>query len=343
MGKLNYLLFVFYIFISFCCQSCSPQKSFEEKIDDFFKKDNVKILVTDSGLGGISVAADVVSRMKDSGVFRKVEVIFFNAQPHEKSGYNSMKTTDQKVEVFDNALNAMEENFHPDLLLIACNTLSVLYDYTDFSKTAEFPVMGIVGTGVELIKQNMDEVPDSKVIIFATKTTVNQGRHKESLLKLGVGENNIITIPCPKLAGQIERGPESDTTKSLVKSYVKEAIEMLDSSNNSLFVSYNCTHYGYIDSLFRSTFEANNVQVKEFLDPNPLMADFMFTPARLNRFETTELSVRVVSQPELSPGKIGAIYGLIEPISIETAEALMEYEYAPDYFEWESIANRNQD
>lgn len=321
------------ILFSVGCQT----KTFNEKINEFFKKENVKILVTDSGLGGVSVAADVVQRMKNSGVFKNVEVIFFNAQPHAKSGYNSMKTAEQKIEVFNNALNAMEENFNPDLLLIACNTLSVLYDYTEFSKTADFPVVGIVGTGVDLIKQKMDQDKNSKVLLFATKTTVKQGKHKEQLTKLGIPKENIITQACPKLAGRIERGPESDTTKSLVNQYVKEILQKIDKNDSLLFVSYNCTHYGYVDNIFQNTFEQNGIKIIDYLDPNPFMADFIFIEKYLGRYERTEIFVRIVSQPELSPGKLGAIYGLIEHVSVETADALMEYEYTPNYFEWESV------
>ncbi|MCF6270194.1 MAG: aspartate/glutamate racemase family protein [Melioribacteraceae bacterium] len=340
MKKTKYLYSLLAILLLANYQLSAPQKSFDELLSEFFKKENVKIVVTDSGLGGVSVAADVVSRMKNSGVFKNVEIIFFNSQPHKKSGYNSMKTTEQKVEVFNNALEAMQKHFQPDMLLIACNTLSVIYDYTKFSKTVKFPVVGIVETGIDLINEKLEKDPNSNVIIFATKTTVKQGQHKKGLLELGINKNNIYVEACPKLAGRIERGPDSDTTKSLVNIYVKEAMQKYENTGEPLYVSYNCTHYGYVDTLFKKAFKAHGVEVKEFLDPNPLMADFMFTKNLLNRFKNTEVSVKIVSQPELSPGKLGAIYGLIEPISDETAEALMEYEFTPDYFEWESIANR---
>lgn len=309
----------------------------DQKITNFFAKDSVKILVTDSGLGGVSVAADIVSRMKNSGVFEYVQVIFFNAQPHEKSGYNSMKSTEQKIEVFNNALIAIEENFHPDLILIACNTLSVLYEYTEFASSAEYPVLGIVGTGVDLIKNKIYDNDDSKVLLFATETTVNQNKHIEGLIKVGISSERVIPQACPKLAGFIERDPESDTTISLVNKYVNSALEFIDEGDSSIYVSYNCTHYGYIDKIFRQVFSEKGINVKEFLNPNPLMADFIFDEKYLGRYKSTTVDIRIVSQPELTPGKIGAIYGLIEPISPETADALMEYEFEPNYFEWKSI------
>jgi len=80
--------------------------------------------------------------------------------------------------------------------------------------------------------------------------------------------------------------------------------------------------------------------VIEFLDPNPLMADFMFTEKTMHRYPQTEISIEVISQPELSPGKLGSIYSLIEPVSPQTAEALLDYQFKPDFFEWESIASK---
>ncbi|MCP5064054.1 MAG: hypothetical protein GY936_16555 [Ignavibacteriae bacterium] len=336
--KRNYIVMVLLLLVA-SHQIIASQNNQTELLNDFFGKKSVKIVVTDSGLGGVSIAADLASRMEDSGVFENVEVIFFNSQPHAKSGYNSMKTTEQKVEVFNNALYAMEKYFNPDLILIGCNTLSVIYDYTAYSENAKIPVIGIVETGVDLINDRIKDKSNARVFLFATKTTVKQDQHRNDLVKLGNNGESIITKACPKLAGRIERGPDSDTTKSLVNIYVNEILKEYENSDEQIYVSYNCTHYGYVDTLFQEAFHKKNIEVKEFLDPNPFMADFIFVEENINRYENTNVTVRIVSQPELSPGKLGAIYGLIEPISSKTADALFEYEYTPDYFEWESIAN----
>ncbi len=317
--------------------ACHNRLSESQKLKQFFEKEKVTILVTDSGLGGLSIAADVVERMKKFKVFKDVNVVFFNAQPSLHSGYNSMKTTEQKVKVFDNALQAMDNLFKPDLLLIGCNTLSVLYDYTNFSKRASFPVKGIVGTGVDLIEQFIKKDPKAKVIIFATQTTVKQNKHKQRLIKDGIDGDRIITEACPNLAGRIERGPTSDTTRALVEKYVHEALTKLGHSSAPLLVSYNCTHYGYVDTVFKEAFKKEGKAVRAFLDPNPFMADFLFTQTYRNRYPNTKVTVKVFSQAELPPNKLKAIYGLIAPRSKQTAEALLHYTFNPNFFEWKSI------
>lgn len=331
----------FILFTLLLLLACSSRLTDQQKLDNFFKKKSVTILVTDSGLGGVSIAADVVERMKTAGIFETARVVFFNAQPHIKSGYNSMKTTDRKVRVFENALNAMEQNFHPDLILIGCNTLSVLYPYTKFSQKATIPVVGIVKTGVKLIERELKKTPDAEVFIFATKTTVRQGKHKKMLLEAGIPEEQIVTQACPHLAGSIERGTDSEETRSLVKKYVDAALEKFPQKNKPVFISFNCTHYGYIADLFKENFLEKGYQVRELLDPNPLMADFIFHSPYQHRFDSTTVTVKIVSQPKMSAKRIQSISALIEKVSPQTANALRSYQFVPDFFEWRSIAEEH--
>ena len=326
-------LFVSLLIITSCQDKKTYlQKTEDQKLTEFFQKKEITILVTDSGLGGLSVAAELENRIKDKAVFKKINIIFFNAQPKPKSGYNSMKTTEEKIRVFNNALFAMNKKLKPDMLLIACNTLSVLYDQTPFSKEADFPVVGVVNAGVNLIEDTLKETTDSQVIIFATETTIGQETHKKKLLQLGVSNNQIITQACPNLAGRIERNPNSNRTKELVKKYVEEAVQKIQTEENALLVSYNCTHYPYIDNLFKEEFESHNISVADFLNPNPLMIDFIFDKNYVNRYQNTNVSVEIISQIELSPDKIEAISKLIKPTSKTTSEVLKNYEYTPNFF-----------
>jgi len=313
--------------------SCAVNKiSTSDKLNSFFKKKEVTIVVTDSGLGGLSVAAELENRIKKSGVFKKVNIVFFNALAAKNKGYNRLKTTEEKVAVFDSALKSIDKKLKPDLLLIACNTLSVLYDLTKFSKKAKFPVVGIVGTGVDLIYSKLKKSKSAQVIIFATKTTVNQESHKKMLIQKGIDNNQVIMQACPRLAGRIERNPKSKKTKRLVKKYIEQAINKLAENTDSLYVSYNCTHYPYVDGLFRKEFKKHRVNVVDFLNPNPLMINFIFNKKYLNRYQKTKTHVRVISQVSLSDKKIRAISGLLNKISKKTALALKNYDLYPDFF-----------
>ena len=335
MAKILILLLTALMFTS-CSKKTNLTDS--EKLDRFFQKKSVKVVITDSGLGGLSVFADLVERISGAGVFDKIQITYFNAQPHITSGYNSMKTNEQKVQVFDNALQAMQDNFEPDLILIACNTLSVLYPVTKFSQESDIPVVGIVGTGVDLIQDRLQNNDSSKVIIFATLTTVEQNSHKKMLVAGGVPEDRILTQACPELAGEIERGAGSEKTKNLVRQYVDQALEKLPDQDESIIVSFNCTHYGYVGNVFADCLRDRKQPFDEILDPNSQMIDFMFTEPYLNRYSKTEVSFKVVSQPELSEDRITSIGSLIAKTSPASYEALKNYTFTPELFEWRSIA-----
>ena len=68
------------------------------------------------------------------------------------------------------------------------------------------------------------------------------------------------------------------------------------------------------------------------------MADFIFNNKYLNRYKNTDTQIKVVSQPELNEKRIEPVAGLIQKTSPQTAQAMRDYTYIPDLFEWESIA-----
>jgi len=311
---------------------CDKKIDSEALMMEMFNKKNVKIVVTDSGLGGMSVAADLAARLPKSGVFQNAEIIFFNSLFHNKSGYNSLDSEDEKIRIFDIALNSMKNKYHPDLLLIACNTLSVLYDKTPFSKIADLPVIGIVATGVDLIHEQFNNTPQATAIIFATKTTVASQYHKKMLIDRGIDESQIVLQACHKLAGSIERGADSPETAELIRKYVNQAMSTID-ADHSIFASLNCTHYGYSIEQFRVSFAEAGYPEVTIIDPNPEMADFLFDEKYLHRYQETKVSVKVVSKVSISDEKKDSLAPLIQKTSFAAAEALRNYRYDADLFD----------
>jgi glutamate racemase len=311
---------------------CSHTKDYQQMMNEaFYPQSAVTILVTDSGLGGLSVAAELAARLPGSGLFEKVRLVFFNSLFHNQSGYNSLKNESDKLRIFDAALAAMAQKYQPDLLLIACNTLSVLYDKTAFSRQAPFPVIGIVETGVNLIQQQFQHAPQAAVVIFATETTIGAHAHKKLLMKRGYTADQIIEQACPGLAGSIERGYNSLETTKLIEKYVTAAISKATASR-PIFASLNCTHYGYSLQQFQEAFARTGYPNLTILDPNPCMADILFQTQRPARFTVAQLSIEVVSKTEITATKIASLSQLLERVSPATAEALKNYRYDPELF-----------
>src|SRR3954463_16022076 len=104
------------------------------------------ILITDSGVGGLSVCAYAERFVRTCGFTEPVRLTFANAAPANDYGYNSMPNREAKLETFDRFLRNVTERFAPDLIYVACNTLSVLLPDTPYFASAQIPVKGIVKT-----------------------------------------------------------------------------------------------------------------------------------------------------------------------------------------------------
>jgi glutamate racemase len=314
--------------------SCAgPAGSRDERIERVLaKKPEVTILVTDSGLGGLSVAADVAARLPESGVFRKARIVFYNALFHN-TGYNGLPSEAEKDRIFDAVLRAMNKRYHPDILLIACNTLSVVYDRTRFARKSPFPVVGIVETGVDLIARELEKVPGSTALVLGTETTIGSEAHKKALVDRGFAPERIVGQSCHGLAGAIERGTSSSKTLDYIRQYVGEALDKAGPAAGPVFASFNCTHYGYVRQQFADAFAAAGHPGIEILDPNPLMADIFFRPAYFHRYPRTEVTVEVISKLEITEQERASIGPLLETVSPAVAEAFRNYTFDPKLFE----------
>ena len=299
----------------------STLDSIAARIAQVTQKDSIIVLVTDSGLGGLSVCADLDARVRQTGTYRKVRIIFANALPESNRGYNRMKTTEEKVRVFDAALHGMARTFSPDVILVACNTLSVLIPQTGFVTTSSIPVLGIVETGVGMLYEGLSADPASMAVIFGTETTIGAGTHRRLLIERGVDPARLVTQACPNLAGAIETDVHSDRVSAAITSFASDAAGRLSPGTGPVLAGLCCTHYGYASGEFRTALE-NAGRPVTIIDPNTRMNEVLF-PARKRRLTDHPVcTVEVTSRAVISPGEVASIGGLVEKISPATAAAL---------------------
>ncbi len=312
----------------------------EDNLNDFFHKRDVTIAITDSGLGGLSILAEAAEKMKDSKMFSHVHFIFFNSLFSEEGGYNSLSTQREKVLILDSALKSLVKSFSPDLILIGCNTLSVLYEKTPFSQQSQIPcvpVVGIIESGIELVAESLKSRPESQVILFATQTTIEDGAHKKGLTESGFLGERIVTQACPELVQYIEKGPTSEETEMLIFAYADEALQKLNNPGTPLFVSFNCTHYGYSLELWKRAFQSLGRIPEAFLNPNSSMTQFLFKPDLKDRMKKTGVSARVVSMVKIGEKEMKSIGQWLVDLSPQTAEALQNYEHKENLFVWKEF------
>jgi len=303
----------------------------DDRIKALLGRRKITVLITDSGLGGISICAEIARGLKTHPIFPEVSLIYYNAWPEQDRGYNRLKNTAERVRVFDRALDGMMR-FDPDLIMIACNTLSVLYPRTEFSRGARIPVIDIVGFGVNMIAENLAGAADSAVVILGTLTTIASGVHRSRLVARGIDPGRIVSQPCDQLATAIEQGPRSDTVREMIATFTAQAAEKLGETRAAVFAALCCTHFGYCGKMIGKALQDRVAGPVTVLNPNDAMAGFLFAAAGDRRYPETDLDVKVVSKIIWEDGKIASVSRLIRNVSIETAEALENYERIPTLF-----------
>lgn len=304
-------------------------------LDALTSKDRLTIVITDSGLGGLSVMADMAKRAEETKAYAQVDLVFYNALFREQAGYNSLATREEKVRIFNNALEDMGQRYEPDAILVACNTLSVLLPDCEAAKRGEPPVVGIVEPGVELIVEALEKDPDATALLFATQTTVEEDSHRQGLLAKGIANERIVLQACPDLTWYIERDPAGFETELMISSFVSEALAKSPSPAGPVYVSFNCTHFGYSKDLWEQAMSAEGADLRGMLNPNDTMAAPLFPESIHNRHQETMVTARVVSQVKIEPQVVESLVKVLEPVSPASAKALQQWENVPNLFEWE--------
>lgn len=294
-------------------------------------KSERSILVTDSGLGGVSVFNRIAARLENGSPWQKVNLIYFNAWPAPLRGYNHFDTLERRVRVFDNAMTAMNR-FDPDEIYIACNTLSVIYPHTPFAKKGEKKVEGIVDYGVQMLFQHLSDNPESIAVIFGTPSTAEAGSHRKGLNALGIPDERILSIGCTDLAGYIEREPFSDKVGKAIDHYVREAARQFGNGVKQVYAALCCTHFGYRQTLFEKAFAEVTQCPVTLLNPNIPMADSVFEDMDADSVEGADIRVKMVSQAVWNEKQIEAYIELMPDMTPAVREALTGYEQSDTLF-----------
>jgi glutamate racemase len=294
-------------------------------------KDSLSLVIADSGMGGLSICADIVKGLEARRIDRSVSLTYFNAWPEQDRGYNLLPGMAERIRVFDRALGAMLR-FHPDRILIACNTLSAIYPHTPFSKQAPVPVVGIIDFGVDLIHEYLSARAESRVTILGTPATIEADTHRALLVERGIDAGRIVCQPCDRLAGEIEKDPGGATVRAMIEDYVGQAAGRIPDRRLPVAAALCCTHYGYSRRLFEAALQARFEGPVAILDPNKAMSEAMLADLAPRGQEDIRIDLEVVSRIVWSGEKIEAIARLLEATSPLTAGALRQYRHDPELF-----------
>ena len=300
--------------------------------DRLQKEKELHLLITDSGLGGLSICAELERNLRRSGGYGKIRLTYCNVWPDQKIGYNDLPNMTDRARVFNRALERMSQ-FSPDRILIACNTLSIVYGHTEYSRSTIIPALGIIGAGVDLFYESLRLDPASTIVLLGTRTTIDSGEHRSKLIRRGIEPARISAVSCHGLATAIETNPGSAEVSQIIESCAIAACNE-SRSGNHLFAGLCCTHYTFVAGQIFQALAKHAGRTVEILDPNHRLV-----AAHIPMMEKTphgskehEVTVEVFSKVELTPEKRQQIANLLVSVSPVTAKALLSYTHIPDFF-----------
>ena len=109
----------------------------------------MRIAIIDAGLGGLSIHGLIDKALRSGSKNNHYELLFFNIMPASGQLYLYMSET-ERILLFQKMLHRVI-HFDPDLILVACNSLSVLLHHFSESFLEENKISGIIEAGVKSI------------------------------------------------------------------------------------------------------------------------------------------------------------------------------------------------
>jgi glutamate racemase len=285
------------------------------------------ILITDSGVGGLSVCAYAERFVRIHGFTEPVRLTFANAAPENDYGYNSMPSRDEKLQTFDRFLRNVTSRFAPDAIYVACNTLSVLLPDTPYFQHAVIPVKGIVETGAKLLVSELEANPDRVALIFGTQTTIDAGAYPRLLAERGIESSRVISQACPGLADTISEDREGSKTLTEIRHWVATALAKIPNGSIPVLAYLACTHYGYRRDLFSAAFDEQGIRAT-IVNPNEHAVDDLFR----SDGPSHEVEVQFVTRYAIPEATIETLTWLLTDISPRTVEAMQHFVHLSELF-----------
>lgn len=192
---------------------------------------NKPIGVFDSGVGGLTVLAEIRKKLPNENI------IYLGDTKNFPYGNKS------KEEIIEFAIQNVKTLIKKDvkIIVIACGT-ATSQALEILKEKFEIPIIGIIAPTVEYIeKQNYKEIG-----VIATEGTIRSGAWEQKI-KAKMPDTKITNKACPMLATIAEEGKaQSEEGKKIIKEYMKTFKEKhIDK------IILGCTHYPIYEQIIR--------------------------------------------------------------------------------------------
>ncbi|MGV8145928.1 MAG: glutamate racemase [Alkaliphilus sp.] len=186
--------------------------------------------VFDSGIGGISVLAELVNQMSNENF------VYYADSANAPYG----KKTTEEVKQLALDAGSFLVDYGIKALVVACNTATSAAINELRNKWA-MPIVGMEPA----LKPAIEANKGGKIVAMATSVTIKEEKFAKQISKFS-DKAEIIKLPCPGLAWLIENNDsESEGFETKIEHYLEGVFRNIKFNDNDAIV-LGCTHYVFI-------------------------------------------------------------------------------------------------
>lgn len=194
---------------------------------DYKIKKNAPIGVFDSGVGGLTVAREIMRQLPNE------KVVYFGDTARVPYGSKSKET----VTRFSRQIVRFLQTLDVKTIVVACNTASA-YALDEIEQEIDIPMLGVVKPAVKVAAETTQ---NGKIGVIATQATVSSHVYSSYLRQLN-SRMEVIGKACPLFVPLVEEGLlEDPVTDEIARRYL---LELMDTNIDTLILG--CTHYPLI-------------------------------------------------------------------------------------------------
>lgn len=193
---------------------------------------NAPIGIFDSGIGGLTVAREVMRNIPDE------RIIYFGDTARLPYGSKSRNT----VLKYSRQIISFLQTHEIKAIVVACNTASA-YALEDIKKEIDIPIIGVVKPGARVAR---DTTKNGRIGVIGTEATISSGIYTQ-FIQEEHPEFQIFGKACPLFVPLVEEGWQKDPiTAQVATRYLNE---LMDKDIDTLILG--CTHYPLLRSTVR--------------------------------------------------------------------------------------------
>lgn len=234
-----------------------------------------RIGVLDSGVGGLTVVKQLEKLLPGE------DILYYGDSAN--CPYGTREEFDIR-RLVNHILDFMESE-KVKAIVVACNTLSVLYDM--YAPMRSTPIFSIVDAGAAcVLRQKLERVG-----LIGTEFTIKSGRYKSIICKQQQGVF-VSSASNRELAALVDCGDEAR-----VPDNIRKTLEALRAQGDVKHVIFGCTHYPIVRDVFEK--EAPDIV---FIDPAceqaRIVRQYLEEKKLLNPKSTHRLEIHTSGNPE---------------------------------------------